>query len=112
MDPQLVAALDRQNHLLERNAFALERMAPAVAPNYHAALESFANYDWSAIGAEVAARAADGPMVTTLDRASDALQHEGRHIGPKNKSIPTVGLDLMLRSGRRERRRSDQGGLS
>ncbi|MDJ0706414.1 MAG: single-stranded DNA-binding protein [Leptolyngbyaceae cyanobacterium MO_188.B28] len=67
MDPQLVAALERQNQLLERIALALERMAPAVALNYHAALESFANYDWSAIGAEVAARDADGPTVVTVN---------------------------------------------
>ena len=66
MEPQLAAALERQNQLLERIAIALERL-PAVAPNYQAPLDVFTTYDWSAIGAEVTARDADGPTVVAVN---------------------------------------------
>ena len=82
MEPELVAALERQNQLLERIAIALERMRPAVAPNYQASLETFLSYDWAAIGAEVTARDADGPTIVTVNGVQYSRQTSSQQSSP------------------------------
>ena len=43
----------RQTLALEKIAGVLEQLSPKEAPNYEYPLESFRNFDWSSIGAEI-----------------------------------------------------------
>ena len=61
----LLAILSQQTLALERLASAVERLAPAAAPNYTRPLEGFKVFDWEIIGATVERCDQYGPAIVT-----------------------------------------------